>query len=643
MEPGPPEVADLPNPSDAFEEVSQFLPTLPFTKLAEIQQNRTFVANSNYVCFANESSISILNANNELRILSLENKSLSVESMELAISAGKLLAVISDSEGFSILDLDEEKEIRDIGKTQRIENVKWHPFKELLVIHWEGENLEVLSWEAQSFESRIIEKQDIWTFDVSPSEDLEIAYLGNEGAIRVWKVDSGEESILGKVSTLEMGVVSFLDHNSVVLNSDSETRVYRRFPEYNPIVLDKNLVKYEPKSDSVIIGCKTSCNVYIGQRDSFLQARNEKALVEYGLQQPYSSIELRPKENGFDLITLHETELYAYSYDNESKYDESNKKTPKRSKKRKNIKQEKPKPQLQPKDICNPVQDTLNKRFEELQKRLDKNLSEAALQQWVSRAISTNIEQKSTENQAFLKSTLEAVTLKALKHEVTNTIIPELEHRFVDTFGRMYMNFQEVLRQSSERNSQEEIKSQSINHHFKTTIENLTNLSKKISKVAFKQMKRIAEMEFKLNEKMQYPQKQAEEIEPPQKNLATEGVKKSIESSLKNEDFQKAILDVLRTNNWNWVTKVLDVIDPEALLKGNYLNGECLSMLFEFLVEGVSAKKPFKDAQKWLEELSGQVPIPQADRHRVLLKLCDLVAQNPDFSKVPSIYSYRFS
>ena len=141
MEPGPPEVADLPNPSDAFEEVSQFLPTLPFTKLAEIQENRTFVANSNYVCFANESSISILNANNELRILSLENKSLSVESMELAISAGKLLAVISDSEGFSILDLEEEKEIRDIGKTQRIENVKWHPFKELLVIHWEGENL----------------------------------------------------------------------------------------------------------------------------------------------------------------------------------------------------------------------------------------------------------------------------------------------------------------------------------------------------------------------------------------------------------------------------------------------------------------------------------------------------------------------
>mmetsp|Transcript_10603 Transcript_10603/g.10626 ORF Transcript_10603/g.10626 Transcript_10603/m.10626 type:complete len:292 (-) Transcript_10603:8-883(-) len=289
--------------------------------------------------------------------------------------------------------------------------------------------------------------------------------------------------------------------------------------------------------------------------------------------------------------------------------------------------------------MVTPIISCLNKRFDDLMRRLEKTLSEQTLSQVISKHLQANYENKGQDQLNAIKTALQSYIFQAFSNEFRTVLIPIFERDIGENFKNMFFLLQETLRQSSERNAREEAKSQSLNAHMKNTIEGLNTLSKKLGKVAFKQLKRVEELEVVMVEKASAAVTNS--IEIPKVDTYVNKLKQEIEKYLNEKDFDKAITRLIQENNTNYLFKVLVLMDPRPLMARDYLSNDTVLSLFYLLVSCVEQEKEFPDIMLWLEELCKKLPTGSSDLSKILARLCEVCDRNSKLRSIMKLYTMR--
>lgn len=649
--------------------------------LTKLAPNECFAANFQCFCQTDQNNLIITNTDtNQTKTVSFQHK---IKHLIIA-KAGYYLVCLTENDGFHIIDLELGKEMLDIGKFHSPKNIKWHPrIQGFLAVNHEGVSIEILSKVEQTFKSTIFEIKDVTAFDLGSGPNLEIGYVTAEGVLKICDLYSNSEQIISNSTFEDVNDVIFIDRDTISVISSSNVTICARSPAFEQVTYEKSVFLYDQLSDIGLFADIGSSQVTLFTKESIISQKYDETL-DLALKANLNQIDIVYKDaakRSIEIIAIHEDEVYKYPiiFSPESDVEEKelevpeikeeikipekqeeqkslgNKRKDKKAKSpgKKNPKNkapteisefkppEPPKPVAPPKDMVTPIISCLNKRFDDLMRRLETTLSEKTLSQVISKHLQVSYDGRGQDQVSALKNALQSFVFQAFGNEFRTVLIPIFERDINENFKNMFFLLQETLRQSAERNTREEAKSQSLNAHMKNTVEGLNNLSKKLGKVAFKQLKRVEELEVVLVEKAAAVQPSTSSVQMPKVDSYISKLKQEIEQYLYNQEFEKAITRLLRENNPSYLFKVLTVCDPRPLIDRDYLSPTTISELFNLLVTCVEQNKEFSDIFLWLEELCKKLPTGSSDLSRILARLCEACDRNPKLRNIMKLYTSR--
>lgn len=300
--------------------------------------------------------------------------------------------------------------------------------------------------------------------------------------------------------------------------------------------------------------------------------------------------------------------------------------------KRKPKKPEQPKPQ--PVDTLSPLLKTVHKNFETMMHKMETSLSVQTLSSSIYSSLENCLEKRGTKDSETLKKALTQIMGQVFKDEFRSTIIPQLEAATVTMFRQLYMVLEENIRENADRAAKEEAKFISMQTHLKNAIEAMNSIQTKLNKNAFKQLRRVNELEIKLNDRVLESQKNPSIY--PSVSESSSSLKIEVESLLREGEYEKAISRVLEESNTSHLVSLLRVMNPKPLISSNILSSEVLSKLLESVL---NCYENWAEKMLWVEELCRKIPL-----HSISLfydKVYELSDSNPQFESSYKILRNR--
>jgi hypothetical protein len=196
------------------------------------------------------------------------------------------------------------------------------------------------------------------------------------------------------------------------------------------------------------------------------------------------------------------------------------------------------------------------------------------------------------------------------------------------------MVLEENIRENADRAAKEEAKFISMQTHLKNAIEAMNSIQTKLNKNAFKQLRRVNELEIKLNDRVLESQKNSSVY--PSVSESSSSLKIEVDSLLREGEYEKAISRVLEESNTSNIVSLLKVINPRPLISSNLLSNEVLSKLLESIL---NCYENWPEKMLWVEELCRKIPL-----HSISLfydKIYELSDSNPQFESSYKILRHR--
>lgn len=260
---------------------------------------------------------------------------------------------------------------------------------------------------------------------------------------------------------------------------------------------------------------------------------------------------------------------------------------------------------------------SLQRKIEELQTKLDSGAVVSGVKERVDKVISDNMEKLSgiiREEQQKIQVSMKILLAQSFKEQFQSTILPNFEGSIKELFTQVTSTFQEGVKEYSERNQLEDIKFQTVIQHMKTAVEASTDLTGKLGKAAFKQLKRVNELEVRLTERVTTAPVAREEpmhAFPVEKQVSA--LKLELDRLLRNEEFEAAIGLAMTEREERAIYSVLNVINPAALYQAKPLSNGLSLRLCHRLLTHFPARAELPECVLWLQEICKSIVVKGED------------------------------
>lgn len=285
----------------------------------------------------------------------------------------------------------------------------------------------------------------------------------------------------------------------------------------------------------------------------------------------------------------------------------------------------------------------LHRHIEELQVRLDSGAMLGSIQDQVDKVINEYMEKLSNiikDEQQKIQVSMKVLLAQAFKEQFQSAILPLFEAAVKEMFTQATMAFQEGVREFTERNSLEEAHFQSVMQHMKASVEATTELTNKLGKLAFKQLKRVNDAELKLAERAPIlPQAKFE----PRVIEEVPALKLELDRLLRNEEFEAAILLVLSESDERVVYKVLRLLNPGALYSLKPLSNRLSLSLCHRILTHFPSREELPEYLLWLQEICKNVVLKSEDPNIVQNILEMMVSRSKNSPELTSAKETFFS
>lgn len=258
----------------------------------------------------------------------------------------------------------------------------------------------------------------------------------------------------------------------------------------------------------------------------------------------------------------------------------------------------------------------LQRKIEDLQTKLESGTVVTGIQERVDKVISDNMEKLSgiiREEQQKIQVSMKILLAQAFKEQFQSTILPTFEGAIKELFTQITSTFQEGVKEYSDRNQLEEAKFQSVLQHMKLAVETSNELTNKLGKTAFKQLKRVNELEVRLNERVNTVQtvREVPVLAPVEHQVPA--LKLELDRLLRNEEFEAAIGLVMTEREERVVYSVLNVINPAALYQVKPLSNGLSLRLCHRLLTQFPARTELPECVLWLQEICKSISVKGED------------------------------
>jgi len=285
----------------------------------------------------------------------------------------------------------------------------------------------------------------------------------------------------------------------------------------------------------------------------------------------------------------------------------------------------------------------LQRRLEELQSRLDSGAMLSSIQNQVDKVINEYMEKLSNiikDEQQKIQVSMKVLLAQAFKEQFQSAILPLFEAAVKEMFTQATLAFQEGVKEFTERNALEEAHFQSVMQHMKSSVEATTELTSKLGKLAFKQLKRVNDAELKLAEKAAtLPQAKPE----PRFVEEVPALKLELDRLLRNEEFEAAVLLVLSESDERVIYKVLRVLNPGALYALKPLSNGLSLRLCHRILTHFPARDELPEYLLWLQEICKNVVLKSEDPNIVQNILEMMVSRSKNSPELTSAKETFFS
>jgi len=258
----------------------------------------------------------------------------------------------------------------------------------------------------------------------------------------------------------------------------------------------------------------------------------------------------------------------------------------------------------------------LQRKIEELQSKLDSGAVVTGVQERVDKVVSDNMEKLSgiiREEQQKIQVSMKILLAQSFKEQFQATILPNFEGAIKELFTQVTSTFQEGVKEYSERNQLEDIKFQTVVQHMKTVVETSNELTSKLGKTAFKQLKRVNELEVRLTERVtSVPVAREEPVSAPVEKQVS-ALKLELDRLLRNEEFEAAIGLAMTEREERAVYSVLNVLNPAALYQVKPLSNGLSLRLCHRLLTHFPARLELPECVMWLQEICRSITVKGED------------------------------
>jgi len=238
------------------------------------------------------------------------------------------------------------------------------------------------------------------------------------------------------------------------------------------------------------------------------------------------------------------------------------------------------------------------------------------VQERVDKVVSDNMEKLSgiiREEQQKIQVSMKILLAQSFKEQFQATILPNFEGAIKELFTQVTSTFQEGVKEYSERNQLEDIKFQTVVQHMKTVVETSNELTSKLGKTAFKQLKRVNELEVRLTERVtSVPVAREEPVSAPVEKQVS-ALKLELDRLLRNEEFEAAIGLAMTEREERAVYSVLNVLNPAALYQVKPLSNGLSLRLCHRLLTHFPARLELPECVMWLQEICRSITVKGED------------------------------
>ena len=255
----------------------------------------------------------------------------------------------------------------------------------------------------------------------------------------------------------------------------------------------------------------------------------------------------------------------------------------------------------------------LQRRLDDLQTRLETGGFLTHIQEQVDKVINDYMEKLSSiikDEQQKIQVSMKVLLAQAFKDQFQSAILPIFEAAVKEMFTQATLAFQEGVKEFTERNALEEAHFQSVLQHMKASVEATTELTTKLGKVAFKQLKRLGDVEVKMSEKAIVTP-----ISRPELKMVEEvpALKLELDRLLRNEEFETAIVMVMSESDERMVYRVLKVMNPAALYRLKPVGNAVSLRLCHRILTHFPSREELPEYLQWLQEICRNVVLKGED------------------------------